>query len=227
MPIDTFGPDRDIEPNWKKYPFFRARRGQQYRCAIISTSAEDMFLASQVHFKGGYAICNKGLCCHELGQPRWRVSCVLLQYHPGTYSLHPWTFGERAYTTLRQIHLGNDDERGSYQGPAYDLTQYDINISCINEDFQQLSTIPMGRTLEHDLPWDLIYGQAEVVRELCRGSMGANLTDAQMAEFVTGSLDFKTVVRNPTEHIEMKLEMPPKPQPVTRYSIALNKAKEA
>lgn len=223
MPIETFGVDRDIEPDWKKYPFFRARRNQQNRCAIICSSAEEMFIAAQVHFKIGYAICNKGLCCQELGKPRWRVSCVLLQYLSGnSYSLHSWTFGERTYTNLRQIHLGNDDDRGGYQGPACDLTQHDIDISCINEDFQQLWIVPRQGRL-HPLPWELIYEQARAVRELCKGSIGATLTEEQMVKFVAGTLDLKALPRNAPA--EMKFEEPPKPERVTRYSIALKKIK--
>lgn len=216
MPIETFGAERDIEPAWKKYPRFRARKNDRVRCTIIHGHSDEMFIAGQTHFKERYFLCKNGICCHRLGPPRWRVACVLLVYHDlsrhnWTYTLHPWVFGERTYTYLRQ-----------QRSRGVPLSSHDFVITCSNEQFQQIEIMPCNTMLLHNQPQvtEQVYSESIVVREeLCRKNLGMDLDESQITAFLNGALDIKALHPRNARDLEE-----PKQEVTSRYKIALQQA---
>lgn len=147
MAVETFGADRD-DIKGGKFPKLKMKTGEVERVGIVyfDDDPKTMFLGSKVHAQKGFKtfLCKsssskKEICCTNSWSgniPKYHIGCVAIMYHMGKgsdgspklkdYTLIPWIFWEPTYGKL------------SSADKEFPLKDYDIKLTCSNEDFQTI-----------------------------------------------------------------------------------------
>jgi len=197
----------DDEPR-PDHSFYRARKKEIDRCRIVYTDPSDIMTGARIHYKNNkFFICktwqqvphDQQRCCRELGSAKARIATVLVKYktkpngfvlYPLQYEIHPWIFGERIYTILKQAQIN-----------------YDFKIDCLNEDYQNIKLIPCNDSLWTDQLNQESQDKIRTIYDYARRSIGLNLSLEQIDRLLDGRTDM-----SPAELITAQTSVPYAPE---------------
>jgi hypothetical protein len=100
--------------------------------------------------------------------------------YPLQYDIHPWIFGERTYTILKQTP---------------NIINHDFKIDCLNEDFQSIKLTSCGNSLWTEQLNQEAQDRIRATFDYAKRSIGENLSLEQINRLLNG----ETVIVQPSQ----------------------------
>ena len=190
--VESFGAGRD-DIQGSKFKKYRGKTGNTDRVGIIyyEDNPKTMFKGVKSHFKDRFFVCkssstNREICClhsYDRNKPEYRVGCALVKYELrkkdgktklASYEVLPWIFSAKMYHKIDAV----DGE--------FKLVEHDLNLACINEDFQTIEVTPCKESIWQGSP-DLkkkIIEEAEGIIEDVGRNLASDLSLTEIRELL-------------------------------------------
>jgi len=200
--IKQAGFDDDAVPS-SRPDNYKAKEGKQDRIAMAWVADEiskktgkrdpQFIFAPTFYVPGnGYILAKPGFDKLIGKQPKKRFATVVIVYQTDkegelfkdedgkpilSYSIKPWFFSEQKYRDLKSLHN------------KWDLSKHDLDISCIEEQYQNITIQPhpnsyLEKMMQKEKYKEKLMAQIEATIQTLPNSLGRDLTEEELREDV-------------------------------------------